>query len=64
MLGGRTGPVSGRLRLAGGELTEWLPRLTDMSRRAEQLRVPFNTCCDDAAVRDAESIERLLAGAS
>ncbi|WP_433570533.1 hypothetical protein [Streptomyces sp. CA-251247] len=63
MLGGRTGPVSGRLRPAGGELTEWLPRLTDMSRRAEH-RVPFNNCCDDAAVRDAESIERLLAGAS
>ncbi|WP_327685705.1 DUF72 domain-containing protein [Streptomyces sp. NBC_00467] len=46
------------------ELTEWLPRLTDMSRRAEQLHVLFNNCCGDAAVRAAESMERLLAGAS
>ncbi|WP_461014201.1 DUF72 domain-containing protein [Streptomyces daliensis] len=42
------------------ELTEWVPRLHAMARRADQLHVLFNNCCADAAVHAAESMRRLL----
>ena len=43
------------------ELTGWLPRLRSMAERADELHVLFNNCCADAAVRAAETMDRLLA---
>jgi uncharacterized protein YecE (DUF72 family) len=42
------------------ELAEWVPRIHAMAERTAQLHVLFNNCCDDAAVRAAESMKQLL----
>lgn len=42
------------------ELAEWVPRLRGMAERADVVHVLFNNCCADAAVRAAESMQRLL----
>ncbi|MEV2250714.1 DUF72 domain-containing protein [Streptomyces sp. NPDC050147] len=42
------------------ELAEWVPRLLTLAEQAERVHVLFNNCCADAAVRAAESMERLL----
>ncbi|MFI9611285.1 DUF72 domain-containing protein [Streptomyces sp. NPDC052023] len=61
-----TGSKEDRFRHAydEGELAEWLPRLRALADRAERLHVLFNNCCGDAAVRAAETMTRLLAGAA
>jgi uncharacterized protein YecE (DUF72 family) len=43
------------------ELAEWLPRLTALAERVSCLHVLFNNCCGDTAVRNAETMARLLA---
>ncbi|GAA2084745.1 DUF72 domain-containing protein [Streptomyces albiaxialis] len=52
-----------RYAYGGGELAEWVPRLRALGERTERVHVLFNNCCGDAAVRAAETMERLL-GAS
>ncbi|MGW5528287.1 DUF72 domain-containing protein [Streptomyces xanthochromogenes] len=42
------------------ELSEWVPRVREMSERAEQVHVLFNNCCGDAAVRAAQAMRQLL----
>ncbi|MFJ7148034.1 DUF72 domain-containing protein [Streptomyces sp. NPDC100445] len=42
------------------ELTEWLPRVRDLSRHAEEVHLLFNNCCGDAAPRAAGAMHDLL----
>ncbi|MGY1436934.1 DUF72 domain-containing protein [Streptomyces reniochalinae] len=60
-----TGSKEERFRYAysEGELAAWLPRLRGLAERAGQVHVLFNNCCGDAAVRDAETMARLLGSA-
>ncbi|GAA2296103.1 DUF72 domain-containing protein [Streptomyces hawaiiensis] len=57
-----TGTKEDRFRYAydEDELAEWLPRVRRLAERTEQVHVLFNNCCGDAAVRDAETMTRLL----
>ncbi|MEU5839601.1 DUF72 domain-containing protein [Streptomyces diacarni] len=60
-----TGSKEERFRYAYGEdeLAAWLPRLRGLAEHAGQVHVLFNNCCGDAAVRDAETMARLLGSA-
>ncbi|AYN43874.1 DUF72 domain-containing protein [Streptomyces dangxiongensis] len=42
------------------ELTEWLPRVRDLSRQTGELHLLFNNCCGDAAPRAAQAMHDLL----
>ncbi|MER5890834.1 DUF72 domain-containing protein [Streptomyces sp. NPDC001941] len=42
------------------DFTAWLPRLRELASRTDEVHVLFNNCCGDAAVRAAESMDRLL----
>ncbi|MDN3022027.1 DUF72 domain-containing protein [Streptomyces sp. S.PB5] len=57
-----SGSKEDRFRYEYGEdeLAEWLPRLHSLAGRVEQLHVLFNNCCGTAAVRAAETMQRLL----
>ncbi|MER5833839.1 DUF72 domain-containing protein [Streptomyces sp. NPDC002130] len=57
-----TGSKEDRFRYAydEDELAEWLPRVRGLAERTEQVHILFNNCCGDAAVRDAETMARLL----
>ncbi|MGV9252138.1 DUF72 domain-containing protein [Streptomyces sp. NPDC003697] len=59
-----TGSKEDRFRhdYTDGELAEWVPRLSSLAGRVEQLHVLFNNCCGDAAVRAAERMRELLDG--
>ncbi|WP_030612370.1 DUF72 domain-containing protein [Streptomyces sclerotialus] len=52
-----------RYAYAPSELAEWVPRIHDMAARTDRVHVLFNNCCGDAAVRAAEHMQHLLAGA-
>ncbi|MFF5404687.1 DUF72 domain-containing protein [Streptomyces misionensis] len=60
-----TGTKEDRFRHAysAAELAEWLPRIRRLADRTDELHLLFNNCCGDAAVRAAETMRTLLAGA-
>ncbi|MET8611021.1 DUF72 domain-containing protein [Streptomyces misionensis] len=60
-----TGTKEDRFRHAysAAELAEWLPRIRRLADRTDEVHLLFNNCCGDAAVRAAETMRALLAGA-
>jgi uncharacterized protein YecE (DUF72 family) len=43
-----------------GELSEWLPRIEELTRNAEELYLGFNTKAEDQSVVNAARLQRLL----
>jgi uncharacterized protein YecE (DUF72 family) len=49
-----------RYLYTGEELKEWVPRIEQMSSRADEIHILMNNCFEDYAVRNAEELAELL----